>query len=148
MKSSKARKIALQLYGHHYTRLGSKWDVCFYCGDVAESLDHVPPINIVAEYGYKTFRDRGVPLLLVPCCAECNSALGSRSLNTVADRIDYLLNYYARKIDKRRSWSADEIGELGRGLKPQVVARQARLTLWIAKLRNLEARYLACVELD
>jgi len=144
--SSKDRKLALKLFGHHYSRLGSDWCNCFYCGDISSGFDHSPPLKLVAEYGYKRFKDAGIPLLLIPSCAECNSALGAKSLCTASERIEYLINFYSRKIETRKKWSAEDIDELGRGLKPQVLCRQARLSLWITKLRNLESQYVAYFE--
>lgn len=45
--------------------------ICSYCGDEAESIDHIVP---VAEGGGND------PLNLVPACQSCNSSKGTKSL--------------------------------------------------------------------
>lgn len=42
-------------------------DVCAYCGSVATTVDHVPPKGLYTEE-----RRRGLNLVTVPACKECN----------------------------------------------------------------------------
>ncbi len=58
---------------------------CVYCGLIANTVDHIPPISV-----RPTLVDLGLAgryqFLEVRACQQCNSALGARSLWTVKQR--------------------------------------------------------------
>jgi NMD protein affecting ribosome stability and mRNA decay len=97
--------------------------VCAYCGESADTLDHVPPLctrTKITEMGL------GVqyPSFEVRCCRECNCALGSRAIWTLRQRRKfigaYLKKRYARYL-KIPNWTRDEMGPLGRTLSKYVL---------------------------
>lgn len=45
-------------------------ELCVYCGEIAESDDHVPPRTIALRAGF--------PMKVVRACLECNTLLGPR----------------------------------------------------------------------
>jgi hypothetical protein len=56
--------------------------VCFYCGNGANTIDHVVPWVQGGTHH---------PLNLVACCSSCNSIAGDRLFRDVSDKIDYIL---------------------------------------------------------
>lgn len=56
---------------------------CEYCGDLANTVDHVPP-KVVCS---------GKRRLLVRCCMQCNVILGTQPIDNVADRASYILEW-------------------------------------------------------
>ncbi len=86
---------------------------CVYCGVVATSVDHIPPIllrNAVAE------NER----YCVPACLECNSALGAKRLFALLDRQIYMRLWIRRKYAaylRVQNRTPDEALDLGYNLK-------------------------------
>jgi hypothetical protein len=90
----------------------------------------------------KRKKDR-IPASLVPCCGECNSALGARQLWTVFDRLMYLESYYDAYFKRQKMlWSDDEINELGPSLREAVRHRQDKLDRYRDKIRAIQLRQL------
>lgn len=58
--------------------------VCFYCGDDAQTGDHVPPLSSVRK------RDKASLFWLVPSCQRCNNLLGVHQSIDLQKRCDYL----------------------------------------------------------
>ncbi|HWY33901.1 MAG TPA: hypothetical protein VNX68_04600 [Nitrosopumilaceae archaeon] len=91
--------------------------ICFYCGELGESKDHVPPISYPDHYE-ETER------FLVRSCLLCNSLLGNRPYYTFLSRCDYLLLKYRMRFERILSipiWKDEEINELSGRLKRQVI---------------------------
>lgn len=138
-----ARTIAVKKYGHLYHVADIDRDICSYCGDKRQALDHVPPISMLSDIDVDIFRDNGGQLLLYPTCEECNMKLSGRRLTTYAARVAWLWEAYAKMIDKRKSmWCKDDIDELGPGLKPYIEGHQAKTNELMRKLRGVEKSLL------
>ena len=95
---------------------------CFYCGDPAQSVDHVPPLA-----GVEAYRALGVveEYLKVPSCTECNSLLGDEVQETIMDRKDRIAELISKKYKKLMAfeeWDDCEISELSGNLKRMVEA--------------------------
>lgn len=92
---------------------------CFYCGDTSSiTRDHVIPISTVGARNYDA-RD------VVPCCSECNSLLGNKSITTVEDRASYLAERLAKRYKSvlaSEAFSEDELEGLGANLKSLISA--------------------------
>lgn len=87
-------------------RLNGHW--CLYCGMVATTEDHFPPIS----YSLRGF--------LLPACSECNTFAGTSYPTNLAKRIEYVkerLKKKYRKILRMPVWTQDELNEMGYGLK-------------------------------
>ena len=93
---------------------------CCYCGNPAQSRDHIPPLAWMYCLGPGYFERERLLVVWVPCCLECNSALGDQKLFTIKERTFYLLRYYEHKFEKLHEfprWHDHEIGELHGRLK-------------------------------
>jgi 5-methylcytosine-specific restriction endonuclease McrA len=70
---------------------------CFYCGLVADSLDHVPPQAArpaIVAFGLAARS----PFRIVPCCRECNSAMGFHAPWTLEARKRWITTWIARRL--------------------------------------------------
>lgn len=133
----KVRKKALRAVGNLYKRAKVDLAVCAYCGDIRYCLDHVPPLQYVAEYvDVKKFIEKGGELLLYPVCDTCNSFLGSRKLPTVGDRLNYLLKKYA-SLSERATWSDEELSELGKNMQAMIFHYEAKRRMYASKLKGV-----------
>ena len=103
---------------------------CYYCGDPADTVDHVVPRSVI-----ESITDSGVDdliaaalrrrrRLLVPACRECNTLAGAKYHETLAERTDYVRERLARKYRKALAmpdWSASELVDLSDGLRGLVI---------------------------
>jgi len=117
---------------------GEGLEPCYYCGLPADTIDHVVP---------QTLLDR-LPELhcsptleadTVPACRECNTGLGPRFYNSLAERKeaahDYLRRRY-RKLIEMPDWSDAELADLADGhLKNYVRASIALRAELLRRLR-------------
>lgn len=110
---------------------------CHYCGDNADTLDHIIPI----AYNYikrpKKSKSRGGET--VHCCRECNSFLGSKALFSIKERASEIaecLDHHYYKELNAPVWSDEEISELGPTLKRQVESRQFLRLEVVERIRN------------
>lgn len=107
---------------------------CAYCGDPADTLDHVVPRSYddTASFG----RDK-----CVPACATCNTMLGNVFFHTVGERAAYLVRGYRwryRKVLRSVAWDDDELAELGYALRKSVTASIKIKHDVVSKIEHLE----------
>lgn len=87
---------------------------CVYCGELADTMDHVPPRDISERMELE------IDHILVPSCNECNRTLSNLFLLTLAERAEYIKRKYAKKYRKYNhsvKWDTDELNELDGSLK-------------------------------
>ena len=92
---------------------------CEYCGQLAETIDHVPPRAARPTLIELGLADR-YPFLEVHACHECNCLLGHRPLWTVKQRREFLHKRLAQRYAKYLKipdWTDRELGTLGRDLQ-------------------------------
>jgi hypothetical protein len=120
---------------------------CFYCGELADGLDHTVPIAYTSRNGTRTRTRKPGEIdnghSRVPSCQECNSLLGSQLFPTLQERAAYL----ARKLRARyRSdlfgpeWTAEELTEIGPSLRAQIerkIAESARIKRRVAVCQRI-----------
>lgn len=113
---------------------------CTYCGDTAGTIDHVPPVS----WGYAVGTDAEGDWVAIPCCKECNSALGERGGNTVGSRAEYMARWIRRRYRQELSmpdWSVDDLDELGKNLR-SAIEDAANRRLWATRrLDHLRSVY-------
>jgi hypothetical protein len=119
------RKIWVLFYDRFYDTLvferPEDAQTCFYCGTVAGTYDHQPPISLFADY---VESGENFEAVKVPCCGQCNSLLGASGTKTLEERFSLLKKLFFRKFKKKilslSTWSASELEELGPGLRSKV----------------------------
>lgn len=120
--------------------------VCRYCGDRADTIDHVPPLSYVSTVGIQRAREVVGWLRLVDSCGACNGYLGSMHLLTLSDRLAHLKKVYSTKRSKLRvapGWTERQIKALGPNLRRQFRASVAEHTRLTAKLDFLDLMLVA-----
>ena len=144
MATNRHRKELIKMHNHKYTRhYTTEGYYCFYCGDPAEGLDHVPPISLMDIMPYEKRKQDRIPAVTVACCQDCNGALSNRRLSTVDDRLLFLESYYDAKFKKQTAmWTEEEINGLGYSLQIMVRAKQEQLQRYIHKIRGIQRRHM------
>jgi hypothetical protein len=90
---------------------------CVYCGEVANTVDHFPPLA-VTSHGF-----------LLPACSECNNFAGTRNpfdFRTRIERVKHKIKTKYRAALRIPHWYEEEIDEL-RGVTKLDVKRGKRL---------------------
>lgn len=117
------RKLLRSKYHESYQRhISLKGYECFYCGQNAETVDHIPPLSLVETF---PSYDR----LLVRSCGICNMLLGGRPFLSLMTRCDYLIQRYQKRWRKdidMPNWSDSEIDELNGQLKRRIIIGMKR----------------------
>lgn len=112
---------------------------CTYCGEPADSLDHVIPQSMSDNRRY----DKKV---CVPCCRDCNSTLGAVPFTTVGTRAAYLNGKYKTRFKRvldYPDWDEDELAEMGYNMRKQIKQGQLAKATAIRILEHTE--YVALV---
>ena len=125
-----------------YKRWGTA-GVCFYCGCIADSWDHVPPLSLVPS---DSMYWEDVAFWLVSACRTCNSYLNNFPVVLIGARKLHLLRMYRSKYRKELrmpDWSDEELAALGKTLRSKVDAGLKTKRLIQAMLGVLERE---CIE--
>lgn len=111
---------------------------CYYCGHPATCEDHAIPHSLLARVDV-TRNGYGVDTL--PSCTECNTLLGSKVFDTLAERKGYL-SKQLRKRHKRDlvapQWSDSELAELAYNLRERALATRFFHSDIVRRLETLE----------
>lgn len=111
---------------------------CTYCGDYADSLDHVTPKTLKAD---KSKSKENV----VPCCMNCNVLLNDVPIFTIPDRAAFLYEKIKRKYRKKlvfKNWPKDELDEVSEEmvrLVKSACAERDNLNLRLKYLKRVSA---------
>lgn len=113
---------------------------CAYCGDVADTRDHVIPCSYLRPDCEGSHHYRASDWL-VPACRECNVTLGARLLFTVPDRAAFLLARFRakwRKLLASPDWTPEELDETEGFFRKQLESLAAQKLLARHRLEHLE----------
>lgn len=124
--SRRRRAVAVSAHNQLYRRTPGEraadgWAMCAYCGDPADSIDHVPPVSRVDDYRALALRNEA--FLKVPACKECNDLAGDvldESFLQRAERVKDSIGRKAEKYLRRIEWDEEELQELGPNLRSKV----------------------------
>lgn len=121
---SKAAKLRREIreskLAHRYAPLGSDPARCWYCGDNASGVDHVPPLVASGNRTIEQWEAAGARHVLVPSCGRCNARLGTYGHHRLSRRVAYLyvraaqwLDWYRHKYRHRRpsEWALTNIDQ-------------------------------------
>jgi hypothetical protein len=122
---------------------------CYYCGDSAQTVDHSPPISYVYAIGTEEALARGLELVKVPCCTECNSVhLGDKPLLTLTDRAKAVYDGIQRRHKRvlgMPNWYDEDLEELGHTLRSKV-DDSALVKKWVERrLEYIETVHEECL---
>lgn len=133
------RKHLEYLYAKSYKREYPNGDDCAYCGDLANSEDHIPSLHILHMLVSSGEGDR-YKRIIVPSCMDCNSRLGSCFAFTISKRKKILhsrLKKKYKKILRKVVWDDDETESLGYSLRKYIEHSQAEREIVLSRLRFL-----------
>lgn len=107
-------------------------DACAYCGERANTVDHVAPVSYIAGLLDVMQRLRSSLrecLVTVPACSDCNSLLGSFIPDSLANkRAELKRRLYARheSLLASETWSDADINRHGRSLRSYLLSQEQR----------------------
>jgi hypothetical protein len=113
---------------------------CIYCGEIAEALDHIPPVSSysfrrTAHILYRTnFR-------AVPTCDHCNAMLSNIGIYTINGRANYLLGKFSGRYSKlfeQGIFNEFELREMGRCLRDKAIASMGKHATIIDRMRHMK----------
>jgi|DEB0MinimDraft_6_1074348.scaffolds.fasta_scaffold00249_8 hypothetical protein len=106
--------------------------VCFYCGERADTVDHVPPISVAPPI---TEMDR----FKVPCCSDCNKRLGNSLQPNLKARAEHLLSKvegeWGIPVQSRR-----DLRQYGPNLRAYMLADKDAKKTNLRRLQRLKER--------
>ena len=124
------RRDLLRIYDPIYRETGRYGDPCTYCGQVSDTLDHIPPLVMVGAMA-STGANLDAPFIKVPACHECNSILGAVNRMRIRDRRAHVKDALRKKYKKFLripNWDEDELEEVD-----PAFAREIRASVNFAK---------------
>jgi hypothetical protein len=102
---------------------GNNFNTCFYCGCIASSHDHAPPLQYLPFY---LATREASEFLKIPCCNECAEHLKACKTGTLEERRQFAKNKLAKKYDKALTiyemWTEDELSALDFSLRHSIEA--------------------------
>ncbi len=97
--------------------------ICYYCGELPQSVDHCPAIAEVDRKGIEYFKKERIPLILISACYECNQILSDHSIHTLSARKLFIKKALLKKYKKilaMPTWEEEELRELSDELRYHV----------------------------
>lgn len=110
---------------------------CTYCEALADCWDHVIPLDILSG-PRRSYSGR---YWIVPACTECNRTLGFKAILNIPERAAFLHDKYAikyRKLLSAPEWSAEELADLGPGLRASIVSSETERASVIGRMAHLK----------
>lgn len=113
--ATKREKI-VRMLGNRYAKhvYAFNQERCIYCGDIPQTVDHVPALNWLYCLGSEYFKK--IPIVTVPACKRCNAWLGDKPYHTIRQRKGYIATKLRQVFDRIMAspkWEDDEIEEMG-----------------------------------
>lgn len=136
MKRQKKHRMLLNnTYGSRYSHHYSKFPGCFYCGDIAGTIDHCPPISFCDVTDARWFREQKINFYTVQCCEHCNNGLSNRALFTLQERAQYILRRLEIEAEKFVIWTEDEMEEMSPMFRRMIRAKKMQHKALLERVR-------------
>ena len=126
MTKNHKRNINEKQFGHKYKLYCPDEDkrfICFYCGDSAPTIDHVPSLNCIhdlrLEYEIENY-------FKVPCCSECNSFASDEPHLDIFERRNFIKEKIKKKYKRilmLPDWDDNEINSMGPSFRKSLKAQ-------------------------
>lgn len=145
-KSQKARRANVKAADHLYSRKFSRATWCIYCGDTADTMDHVFPISIAAAINWQAIGPKQKarvfdPILVkIPCCMHCNILAGDYNPSSIRDKRRFIQAKLRKNAKVMRMWADDELEQLSPAFRGYVenavsdVLRGQARSIWPVRL--------------
>jgi hypothetical protein len=104
-------------------------EICIYCGEKSQALDHVIPRFYVSGSWRRSRTAGGEPGFKVPACNQCNSILGDKIFKNLVERKEYIFKRLQVKLKKDFSTAyltKAELAKYGRNLRSMLEIAEAR----------------------
>jgi hypothetical protein len=104
-------------------------NIYYYCGEPADSIDHVIPRNALARIAVVDPYDIHNRVLVVDSCRECNCLIGGKWFDSLQERKDYLKTKLRKRYQKfidLPDWTDHELSVLGYALADLIRKGMAR----------------------
>lgn len=143
--AQKERKRLITLYGHlykpySYSEMPGSFG-CFYCGEPAWTIDHCPPVSWLESTRMHYMIRRKIGFYTVRCCSECNTALGSKGLFTLLERVSFLRKKLEDKYEKQVNlWAEDELLEMSPMFAKAIRGRSVLQKILLGRVQALQWR--------
>lgn len=114
MSKESIRYQRSKIYDASYMNRGIPGDPCAYCGQVSDTMDHIPPLSMVASMSATGQECQG-PFIKVPACRECNTYLTTLIILTVKGRRKYIKDRLRKKYQhflRIPNWDEEELEEM------------------------------------
>lgn len=138
------RQLYESLYGHLYTFYDNQFyeqfgdGRCVYCGEDAETIDHIYPISQLAKLANALGNISDLSpdtldlLRLVPACISCNSWLSARLFIGVRERRSHIASKLLHRMHKISGgnisdWNDSDLEEIGYSLRSAILSGQSNL---------------------
>lgn len=111
--------------------------ICTYCGEPANTYDHVPPRHWLSSNPKLVPREKSS----VPACAECNQTIGGKLLFGVGSRAEFLKAKYLKKYKKVLNftpWLEDELEDMSEDFQKTLRATQVLKQIIQERLIHLD----------
>ena len=109
--------------------------LCVYCGQPADTLDHVPPLNRIDDY--ESLNLQKEYYLLVPSCRSCNCTASDNLESGILERIEVVKDALTKKLKKYLKgieWDEVELEELGPNLLSAVKKDSIKKQLAVSRI--------------
>ena len=111
---------------------------CVYCGEIASTEEHFPPLTHHPEIG-----------VVLPACRECNCMASAEHPRDFSSRARYVTELIERKYAKilcSPAWDENEMATLGRNLRAGVQACQRARKILIERVAWSAEMYLLSID--
>ena len=120
---------------------------CWYCGEVADTRDHLVPHSVTNDVVRKwAGRD------WVSCCVDCNGLMRSEFPFEIERRVGFLIDCFVRRhrLDRVEiEWDRDELMELRGSLRRYIRGKQVERSVLERRLVHMRLRFVQlCNRLD
>lgn len=128
-----------QRLNYEANRITLKGDLCIYCGDIATTIEHFPPVCITNS-GFK-----------LPSCTECNNFAVDENPRHFERRIESVKSKIRRKNWKWLQipeWSHEELSEMSPIMRRDIINALNKKNRTIKRLEHDSLAYLAVIDLE
>ena len=111
----------------HYKMKFAWYKYCVYCGQMANTVDHVLPVTFAYSLNLNSpgvRKELGQGLNKVPCCSECNTLASNAAFVSILEKRRYVQKKLRGKYKRLlvfKPWDEDELVEVSSNLRDTIV---------------------------